>query len=44
MPKVAGLPGVSWGVRSMLHVEGRQNWIPGNSGVTFRRVGLAAQT
>lgn len=28
MPQVAGLPGVCWGVRSMLQVEGRQNWIP----------------
>lgn len=28
MPQVAGLPGVCWGVRSMLQLEGRQNWIP----------------
>lgn len=40
--QVAGLPGGCWGVRSMLQVEGRQNWIPENKGVgwIFRRNGL----
>ena len=46
IPQVAGLPGVCWGVRSMLQVEGRQNWIPENKGVgwIFRKVGISAQT
>lgn len=32
MLQVDGLPGVCWGVQSMLQVEGRQNWIPENKG------------
>lgn len=39
------LPGVCWGVRSVLQVEGRQNWIPENKGAgwRFRTVGTSAQ-
>lgn len=46
IPQVAGLPGVCWGVRSIVQVEGRQNWIPENKGVgwIFRKVGIAALT
>jgi len=33
MPQVVDLPGVGWGLQSMLQVEGRQNWIPENKGV-----------